>query len=98
MGFSIIPFLALFLPLSFLLYWGCRHHTRLQRIMIIIAGPILRYGKMKSQITSERQLSFYAFQKAVVLFMWGTFMKMVIADRIKILVDTIFESYRSYGG
>lgn len=203
MGFSSMPFLVLFLPLSFLLYWGCRHNTRLQRIMIIIsglvfygsfdwkydlillacvvltfyaarsakkevivlgvcvnflslsffkfggtaigsivlpvgmsfyvfqatgylfdvmrgkerpekdflnlatflcffpvlvAGPILRYGKMKPQITSERHLSFYDFQKAVVLFLWGTFMKMVIADRIKVMVDNIFGTYRSYGG
>ena len=28
---------------------------------------------------------------------WGLFMKMVIADRVSILVDTVFDNYRMYG-
>lgn len=29
---------------------------------------------------------------------WGLFMKMVIADRIAIPVDTVFNNFRMYGG
>ena len=32
-----------------------------------------------------------------ILMVWGLFMKMVIADRISILVDTVFDHYFMYG-
>ena len=28
---------------------------------------------------------------------WGFFMKMVIADRVALLIDTVFDNYRMYG-
>lgn len=32
-----------------------------------------------------------------ILMVWGFFMKMVIADRVALLIDTVFDNYRMYG-
>ncbi len=65
---------------------------------VLTAGPILRIGEMRPQIVSNKTLSFDTFQKAVMIFCWGAFLKLVIADRVGIIVNTVFDSYRSYGG
>lgn len=65
---------------------------------VITAGPILRWDSFCNQIKQKRKLSFYDFQRAVMIFSYGLFLKLVIADRIGVLVDTIFGSYRNYSG
>lgn len=65
---------------------------------VLTAGPILRIKDMKPQIISKKNLSFYTFQNAIMIFCWGAFLKLVIADRIGIIVNSIFDNYRSYGG
>ena len=64
----------------------------------ITAGPILRYDRFGPQLKQERSLSFYDFQRAVMIFSYGLFLKLVIADRTGILVDSVFGSYREYSG
>lgn len=64
----------------------------------VTAGPILRYDQMKHQIRNSRKLSFYDFQRSVMIFSYGLFLKLALADRIGLLVDNIYGSYRDYSG
>lgn len=66
----------------------------------LVAGPIERSKNLLSQmreIASIRLWNAERVTSGVILMIWGYFMKMVIADRVAILVDTVFENYRMYG-
>lgn len=66
----------------------------------LVAGPIERSGNLLEQIhkmSRERMLSYKNISNGLILMIWGLFVKMVIADRIAILVDNVFDSYISYG-
>ena len=67
------------------------------------AGPIERSRNMIHQI---REVPFWSRKQIVqadrirdgmILMIWGLFLKTVIADRISILVDTVFNRYYAYG-
>lgn len=66
----------------------------------LVAGPIERAGNLLRQINSVPEKAKPEFQRIVngiTLMLWGLFMKMVIADRVAILVDNVFSNYTSYG-
>lgn len=66
----------------------------------LAAGPIGRSKNLLVQIQSMGLIKFNISKiyRGLLNMLWGLFLKMVIADRIMILVDTIFESYYLYGG
>lgn len=66
----------------------------------LVAGPIERSKNLLSQmreIASIRLWNAKRVTSGAILMIWGYFMKMVIADRVAILVNTVFENYRMYG-
>lgn len=66
----------------------------------ILSGPIERGEHLLPQIREykdKRLLSYRNITHGATLFLWGLFMKMVIADRAAIFVDTVYSSYRLYG-
>lgn len=64
----------------------------------ITLGPIQRAACLLPQILKKRKLGFEQFQKALLLFLWGAFLKMVIADRIAVFTNIVFENYQEYEG
>ena len=69
----------------------------------LVAGPIERSGNMMHQI---REVPFWSrkqilqadrIRDGLILMVWGMFLKVVIADRISTLVDTVFDRYYAYG-
>lgn len=65
----------------------------------IVAGPIGRSGSLLPQIASIREKNLWKFENltgGLVTMLWGYFLKMVIADRIAILVNTVFDHYIQY--
>ncbi|MBQ8827736.1 MAG: MBOAT family protein [Clostridia bacterium] len=64
----------------------------------IISGPIQRSTKLLPQIKQKREIKYSNFQKAIYLFLWGAFIKFVIADRIAIFTNEVFSNYREYTG
>ncbi len=64
----------------------------------IIAGPIQRSYHFLPQIKARKSLSYETFQSAVLLFLWGAFQKLVIADRIALFTNEVFGHYESYAG
>lgn len=66
----------------------------------LVAGPIERSGNLLGQIkkmSKERMFSYENIANGLIVMTYGLFLKMVIADRIAILVNTVFNSYTSYG-
>ncbi|MCR5792754.1 MAG: MBOAT family protein [Lachnospiraceae bacterium] len=66
----------------------------------LVAGPIERSKNLLNQMRNIDKLKLWNARRVTsgaILMIWGLFMKMVIADRVSILVDTVFNNYRMYG-
>lgn len=66
----------------------------------LVAGPIERSKNLLSQIQNVSNIKLWNIKRVTsgaILMVWGLFMKMVIADRVSVLVDTVFNNYRMYG-
>lgn len=65
----------------------------------ITSGPIERSDELLKQIQkSDSKLSYYNLSRGLIFFVWGAFIKLVISNRISVIVDTVFDSYYFYGG
>lgn len=64
----------------------------------LVAGPIERSKNLLSQLSNPSKLTWDSFRKGVLLIFYGVFCKVVIADRIAIIVQTIYADTASYPG
>ncbi len=64
----------------------------------LIAGPIERASNMLPQFREKHVFRFDHFREGAMLFIWGLFKKIVIADRLAIYSDPVFNSPELYGG
>lgn len=67
----------------------------------LVAGPIERTENLLNQIKeipSRKPLDYDRITNGLVYMLYGFFLKMVISDRIAILVDNVFDSWFLYGG
>ncbi len=65
----------------------------------IVAGPINKASLVIPQLKTLRP--YFDYDKAVAgmkMLLWGMFMKVVVADRVALYVDTVFPSYMNYTG
>ena len=65
----------------------------------LVAGPIERSGNLLNQIREESERKLWDYERVtsgLITMLWGFFLKMVIADRVAILVDTVFAGYEQY--
>lgn len=65
----------------------------------IVAGPINKANLVIPQLKALRP--YFDYGKAVTglkMLLWGMFMKVVVADRVALYVDTVFSSYMNYTG
>lgn len=65
----------------------------------IVAGPINKASLVIPQLKNLRP--YFDYGKAVEglrMLLWGMFMKVVVADRMGLYVDTVFPSYMNYTG
>lgn len=66
----------------------------------LVAGPIERSTNLLPQlrqIDNGKKIDWSLMYKGAIYMLWGFFLKMVIADRIGILVDTVFAQYYLFG-
>lgn len=66
----------------------------------LVAGPIERSESLLQQMRSIEKIKLWNAKRVTsgaILMIWGLFLKMVIADRVSILVNTVFDQYRMYG-
>ncbi len=66
----------------------------------IVQGPIDRYNLFKAQLPINKKLKFDATTvvSGAQLVVWGLFKKLVIADRLNIFVNSIYDNYDDYYG
>ena len=65
----------------------------------ILSGPINKASLVLPQIKNLR--TYFDYGKAVVglkMILWGMFMKVVVADRVGLYVDTVLPNYMNYTG
>lgn len=65
----------------------------------ILSGPINKASLLIPQLKKMRP--YFDYSKAVnglKMILWGMFMKVVVADRVSLYVDTVFTNYNNYTG
>lgn len=64
----------------------------------IIQGPISRYSELAEQLYAPHDFDYTRVKFGLQLILWGLFKKMVIADRMVVMVDTVFKTYTTLPG
>lgn len=64
----------------------------------IIQGPIGRHDQLAAQLYEGHHFSYTNLCHGAQLIMWGFFKKLIIADRVGILVSQVFDNYTDYHG
>lgn len=64
----------------------------------LVAGPIERSKNLLEQLRTKNKFDFENFRMGGLLILYGVFLKTVVADRIAIIVDTVYSDYEKYNG
>ncbi len=66
----------------------------------IIQGPISRYDQLANQLMEPHLFDYQRIKFGIQRMLWGFFKKMVIADRIAVVVNQVFDHFyeKNYGG
>ncbi|MGI5936173.1 MAG: MBOAT family O-acyltransferase [Oscillospiraceae bacterium] len=64
----------------------------------LLQGPISRYRQLYPQLVEPRDFSARNLKFGIQLMMWGYFKKVVVADRLAVLADAVFDRYAEFGG
>lgn len=64
----------------------------------LVAGPIERSKNLLVQLSKPQPFSYENLRKGCLLVLYGLFLKMVIADRAAIIVDTVYQDSAGYSG
>ena len=61
-------------------------------------GPIARYSDVADTLYTGKPLEYRNVVDGYVRIFWGLFKKMVIADRMALMVNQVFDHYAAYHG
>lgn len=64
----------------------------------LVAGPIERPQNLLPQLRQLKIFDYYQVIDGLKLIIWGLFKKVVIADRLAILVNTVYNNFDYYSG
>lgn len=64
----------------------------------LVAGPIERSKNLLKQLSERKHFSFEKLREGLLLMLWGFFLKIVLADRIAVFVDTVYADIATYRG
>jgi D-alanyl-lipoteichoic acid acyltransferase DltB (MBOAT superfamily) len=65
---------------------------------LILSGPIERAKNMLPQFVAKKVLDYTMVSEGLKLMLWGYFMKLVVADRLGIYVDAIYNNISQHNG
>lgn len=65
---------------------------------VILSGPILKYREHGQQFFEPHRFSYERVTRGAQRMLWGFFKKLVIAERLGTLVDTVYGQYGDYQG
>ncbi|NNC95046.1 MAG: MBOAT family protein [Chitinophagales bacterium] len=64
----------------------------------LVAGPIERSSRLLPQFFEKYKVEYYRIADGLRLMLWGFFKKLVIADRLAIYVDTVYNNQANHSG
>lgn len=64
----------------------------------IFSGPISKASELLPQIKEERRFDYTQGVQGLKFLLWGMFLKLVLADRLGLYVDKVFDDYEMYSG
>ena len=64
----------------------------------LVAGPIERSKNLLKQLAVNRKATYEEMREGLLLMIWGFFLKIVLADRVAIFVDTVYGNYAKFPG
>lgn len=64
----------------------------------LVAGPIERPQNLLHQFREKKIFDYNETVSGLLLFLWGIFKKMVIADRLAVVVNTVYATPGEYSG
>lgn len=60
------------------------------------SGPISRYKQVQGSLYAEHRFNYMQVTHGLKRMAWGLFKKMVIADRLGLIVNSVYANYESY--
>ena len=63
----------------------------------VVSGPIGRAEELLPQFRAEHLFDWDRFRTGLVRFLWGAFQKLVLADRLAVLVNTVYAAPETFG-
>jgi D-alanyl-lipoteichoic acid acyltransferase DltB (MBOAT superfamily) len=64
----------------------------------VMSGPISKADELLPQIKGSHSFDYEQARKGLQYLLWGMFLKVVVADRIGVYVDTVYANYHYYNG
>lgn len=64
----------------------------------LVAGPIERSKNLLKQVNKTYRFDYDKMREGLLIMLWGYFLKLVVADRVAIVVNTVYGDYAQYGG
>lgn len=64
----------------------------------LVAGPIERSKNLLSQVNAEHHFDYNRARSGLLVMLWGFFLKLVIADRAAIAVNTVYNNSADFTG
>lgn len=64
----------------------------------VMSGPISKADELLPQIKIPHKFDYEQGKQGLKWLLWGMFIKLVIADRLGIFVDTVYDNYIHYSG
>ena len=64
----------------------------------VMSGPINKADELLPQIKNVHQFDYEQGRQGLKQLLWGMFIKLVIADRLGLFVDTVYANYIHYSG
>ena len=64
----------------------------------LLSGPIGRGDQLLPQYAQPKKADFGALRRGFLTMTWGFFLKLCIADRAAVLVNTVYGSFEDYSG
>jgi D-alanyl-lipoteichoic acid acyltransferase DltB (MBOAT superfamily) len=64
----------------------------------LLQGPLERAGDLLPQLKAPYRLDYHAVRSGMLLFTWGMFQKLVVADRLGLFVDAVYGDVQGNSG
>lgn len=74
-----------------LLLFGCYFPT-------LISGPITKYRELKDSLYGQHRFDYRQIAFGMQRMLWGFFKKLVIAERMALIANEVFDNYTQYSG